>query len=618
MAGKNDILATAGVDLSAFEAGIAKLTSRLDAVEKAGNKAASGIEKVDKSAKDLKNIQIADHFVNALGQIAGKGGQAAQSIGQLDQRAALNNFSTATDNLAAFGKVAGTSIDIFAKMPGRLGVIGAAGQVLVTSLVNQSEALTTFNIEAQHYAKTTDAMLARDVRLAEVQEKLAELPKLNASRIESLTDARQQNAKAFESQARKEADLSRDTTAGHAERAEQVKIEAERLQSISDITAKLKRDGKGVISPEKKQILSAATDKINAEADAAQRVAKAGEMESAKKRQVLIDSAKIEVSAASNLEFLENQNAAISKQYDLVRRNAFTRGTEYEDQVRAEKNQSDNAVKVAKLDAQKEASEIELNSLASARGISIQDQLDSQKDLLKELEKQKAVALATFGLNSKQFNLVAAQKQQAANQALEQKFQLAQQLNAMQLQGNVMLAELAGNKKLADLEKNNAQFENQIRDAQKQKLAGVAQELQLQKNLNELKIKAEDFLKTPQERQQERKDQQERNRGLRGAAGREFGKLSPEEQQKEREKRQKEQQEKRDKKAETDKGNSGKKGAYGRTNSNDFTSKPTEEAVKDFADRNKLVIPKEQQGILAMKDFIAKSLTINGIFQNAP
>jgi hypothetical protein len=179
-------------------------------------------------------------------------------------------------------------------------------------------------------------------------------------------------------------------------------------------------------------------------------------------------------------------------------------------------------------------------------------------------------------------------------------------------------AQAAGNKKLAALAQIRAQVELQIADAIRQGNGARAKELAMQQAMAELQAKADDFLKTPQERQKEKKEQQERNRGLRGAAGREFGKLSPEEQQQEREKRQKEQQEKRDKKAETDKGNSGKTGAYGRTNSNDFTSKPTEETVKEFQDRvAKANLDAGRDALNRVGNFQAQVLTVKD-FQNAP
>lgn len=171
---------------------------------------------------------------------------------------------------------------------------------------------------------------------------------------------------------------------------------------------------------------------------------------------------------------------------------------------------------------------------------------------------------------------------------------------------------------MAALAQIRAQFELQIADAIRQGNGAKAKELALQQAMAELQAKADDFLKTPQDRQKEKKEQQERNRGLRGAAGREFGKLSPEEQQKEREKRQQEQQKKRDDKAKEDRGNSGKKGAYGRNNSNDFTSKPTDEVVKEFQDR--VAKDKLAAGMGALdraNNFQAKVLNV-GELKNAP
>ena len=124
MAGNNDILASAGIDLSAFEQGIAKLTSRLDAIEKAGSKAASGIQKVEESASALKNIKIADHLVNALDTIAGTGGQASGAISDLSNSMmiASNSFDDAGGASVEMNAAIGRTIDFASAMPGPIAV----------------------------------------------------------------------------------------------------------------------------------------------------------------------------------------------------------------------------------------------------------------------------------------------------------------------------------------------------------------------------------------------------------------------------------------------------------------------------------------------------------------
>jgi len=270
MAGKNDILATAGVDLSAFEDGIAKLTSRLDAVEKSGSKAASGIEKVNKSASTLKNIVVYDHLVNALGQIAGQGGIASNAIARLDERASMNNFSEGANNMANFGKAAGSTIDFFSKMPGRLGAIGAVGQIVTSNIVDQTMAYKEYSKETSHAAKTTDALIAKDVNYAAIQQKLSETHLFGNSEdkrsIAAIGELRKQNSKDYIQQSDKESAFIKDLTAGGNQRLKQLDIETEKQQKIADLRASLTGPG-GKISADKQAMITAGTNRISAEAE---------------------------------------------------------------------------------------------------------------------------------------------------------------------------------------------------------------------------------------------------------------------------------------------------------------------------------------------------------------
>jgi hypothetical protein len=282
MAGKNDILASAGVDLSDFDKGIAKLTSRLDAVEKSGSRSASGVDKVAKSTNALKNIQVFDHVVSALGQIASGGGVAANAMKQLDERAAFNNFGGAADNMAKFGAVAGNTIDVFSRMPGRLGAIAAVGQIVATNITDQTQAYKAFSAEQKHVAHTTDAMIAKDVQYAATQKELAKLHLLynqNDNRtINAITEARKQNAVAFKEQAKKEKDAVSDTTAGASARLSMLDVETDRLQKISDLKANLSGPG-GKLSVGKEGMFSLGSAKINAEAEAKKKILAVSEVQ---------------------------------------------------------------------------------------------------------------------------------------------------------------------------------------------------------------------------------------------------------------------------------------------------------------------------------------------------
>jgi hypothetical protein len=317
MAGKNDILATAGVDLSAFEAGIAKLTSRLDAVEKSGSKAASGIEKVGKSTNALKNIQVFDHVVSALGQIASGGGVAANAMKQLDERAAFNNFGGAADNMAKFGAVAGNTIDVFSRMPGRLGAIAAVGQIVTTNITDQTQAYKALSAEQKHVAHTTDAMIAKDVKYAEIQKELAKLNLLynqNDNRtIDAITEARKQNAVAFKEQAKKEKDAISDTTAGASARLSMLDVETERLQKISDLKANLSGPG-GKLSVGKEGMFLLGSAKINAEAEAKNKILAVSEVQEKTETDLSNIIAKRDVTLGSQYKIIKATGDAIEAQ----------------------------------------------------------------------------------------------------------------------------------------------------------------------------------------------------------------------------------------------------------------------------------------------------------------
>lgn len=157
MAGNNDILAIAAIDVSAFEQGTAKLTSRLDAIEKAGSNAASGIAKIEKSANLLKNIKIADIFNSSLQMLSGAGGQASKAMNTLGNSAmiARNNFDDAGGASVALNNSFGRLVDVASQIPGPIGTTAKAiGQVLSIS-AEAKDKQDEFNDAMAHGAWST-------------------------------------------------------------------------------------------------------------------------------------------------------------------------------------------------------------------------------------------------------------------------------------------------------------------------------------------------------------------------------------------------------------------------------------------------------------------------------
>lgn len=315
MAGKNDILATAGVDLSAFEAGIAKLTSRLDAVEKAGSKAASGIDKVDKSANALKNIQVADHFVNALGQIAGKGGQAAQALGAMDLSVAKNDFSGTGTAAAGMAANLGRTIDVVSALPGALGV---AGKAIGTVAGIMSEATIRNNAFADTMNRanaSTAGFLEQSQRLAALQTEEIQTGG-DAGKLESLASARDRAAKGYAEQTEKQIQLEKDLTAGGQQRlATEIEIK-QAAQKIADLRAS--QTVQGVVSDAGEKIIKAGTDEINAQLELRKKVLAVSETTEKSETDLSNIAAKRDVTLGSQLTIIEATGAAVQRQLDEV------------------------------------------------------------------------------------------------------------------------------------------------------------------------------------------------------------------------------------------------------------------------------------------------------------
>lgn len=546
MAGKNDILATAGVDLSAFEAGIAKLTSRLDAVEKSGSRAASGIEKVAKSSNALKNIQIAQAYSNAIMEVATSAGVATSSVSNLSKSVGIGGDFALLKGFAAVS-------DIASHIPGQIGLIASGMSVLIDTAARGIVIEKKYQELAQKGSFTTQGALEKEIALQQEQidernTTYHELHNLIVGQTDQelqIASQRKNNASELEKQSKKEVDSISDRSAGAEERLALLESEKKKNQEIAEVNASLQKQFQGGQMDEGSlKVRDAITEKITEEANKRESSLKISEAQSIQEVSLNNAIAGRTVTLQSQFDVITAQTTAETEQLKVIEAQAHV-----DEKLRAEKKKAINELKIS------------YSNLQYSSG--------------KDLEQQKLITA---------------------------------QINA----------QAAGNQKLSALAQIRAQFELQIADAIRQGNGARAKELAMQQAMAELQAKADDFLKTPQERQKEKKDQQERNRGLRGAAAREFGKLSPKEQQQEREKRQKKQQEERDKKAESDKGNSGKKGEYGRTNSNDFTSKPTEEIVKEFQDRvAKANLDAGRDALNRVGNFQAQSLTVKD-FKNAP
>ena len=318
MAGKNDILASAGVDLSDFDKGIAKLTSRLDAVEKAGSKAASGIAKVDKSASRLANIQVADHFVDALGQIAGKGGQAAQALGAMDLSVAKNDFSGMGAAAAGAGASLGRTIDFVGAMPGGLGVAGKALGQVAQILSETTIRNNVFADSMQRASASTEGFLRQSSDLAEIQRaELAEGGLLaDQGKLEAAASARDRAAQGYAEQIEKQIALEHDLTAGGQQRlATEIEIK-QAAQKIADLKAS--QTVQGELSPAGQKIVEAGTKEIQAQLDLRKKTLAVSEAQEKTEYSIASVTSKRDFTLGSQLSIIEETLSAADRNLNVI------------------------------------------------------------------------------------------------------------------------------------------------------------------------------------------------------------------------------------------------------------------------------------------------------------
>ena len=586
MAGKNDILASAGVDLSDFDKGIAKLTSRLDAVEKAGSKAADGIAKVDKSASRLANIAVADKFVQGLQLISSGGSEATRALAQLDTRAALGNLSEGAANMAKFNQVGGMFLDFASKVPGYVGVIATAGQSVVKSFVDQTIAARSANAEFQKKAFTVDAVIAKEQKYQALTVAFQKVRIANNDQdnefIKATAKARDVNSKTFEQQTNKELKAADNLSAGAELRLAALDVEKDRQQKIADLKAANTPEGtQGEMGDAAKRIVASETKKINLEAKGKLRIIALSQQQerseatlntAASKRGILIDD---------QIEKQQTEKAELEKQLKVAESGYSKNSTQV---TGIKKLLQQNLLATREIEKTKDLSDADLitNEALATRNVT----LTSQLEIIDSQIGAEGKKLATLEKQDQVDKYAVARQKAAVQAALLQKqefyYQNGKDLEQQKLITKQIEAQAAGNKKLAALAQIRAQFELQIADAIRQGNAPKAKELAKQQAAAELGARAADLRKTPQERQADRKAQAENDRLDKLVNARE-----------------------------KDKENRRRRGAFDQTDSNDFKSPSAEKARKEFAARNeKRILAAGAGAIDRVQNFQAQVLNV--------
>ena len=320
MAGKNDILASAGVDLSDFDKGIAKLTSRLDAVEKAGSKAASGIDKVDKTANKLKNIQTAQAFSSALLGIADNAGVAASAVSELNASSGIGGASPLLKTFSAIS-------DAAANIPGAVGIIASGISAATAQIASSFTVLNKYQGLARKDGISTKSAIEKEIELqkefiAAQNTAFAAAHHLFGAQTdneETLSNMREANSSQFSIQSKKEIALIKDKTAGAAERLSLMQVEQERQQNISDLNAELQKQfSGGVMDKDALKLRDAVLNKINAEAESKKKTLTVSEAQEKTEYSIASVTSKRDFTLGSQLSIIEETLSAADRNLNVI------------------------------------------------------------------------------------------------------------------------------------------------------------------------------------------------------------------------------------------------------------------------------------------------------------
>jgi len=247
------------------------------------------------------------------------------------------------------------------------------------------------------------------------------------------------------------------------------------------------------------------------------------------------------------------------------------------DLIQKETEQREKALKFSI--SQQEAQQ-QLNKELAKTDHTLQSQESALTEIYINLKQQEAVARRIYGEGS----LIASMYEKQANDAslALSNFIYQNKVNLQSAQDAVAVKnqELAGNEKLTALLQNQLEIEKQIRDAKRQGNMELADALAKQGALTKLEILANDAMKSPKQRREERKQQRRSERAQRLVEARDRVNKAADE-----------------------------RGAFGRLSNRDRISPGTQAARDRFVQRNKGAFMQKDNAIEA-RDFRVTTLTV--------
>jgi len=444
MAGKNDILATAGIDLSEFKAQINTLISE-------ASRAGDAVEKTNKQ-------------FNVFGKTIGAGAIGA---------AAINFGANLFTNFTGANVALGDTNELFRKM--KFEALGLGGKPsILTDIKNGA----------------IDAI--RDVPL--VGKAIADLGDASQKQVRDalqITRAIATQAESYDAliAKRKELVAMKDTEAAKPVKSRSTPDSVQRLnKGIEEVDEKI------IAMALKRRSIQEETT-VGREQEVA-----LNEIDIQEKQQLAAIA-----ESMKNIIGISNQNAP----------KVFA--------ANAAAIQAENANKRKLLEVSKQQEISEAGRLFSIKetGITYDDHLEqieyairANNEVLEVIKKQKLTETLIGRQVAENGRQLAVNKNELIH---THDVQIEQAKNATR----EIEAHLAGNKKLAELESNRAKFELQIAEAARLHNWHVAEQLRRQERLNELEIKARDLMKTPKQREEERREQMKFDQAQRIVAARE-------------------------------------------------------------------------------------------------
>lgn len=403
MAGNNDILATVGVSQEDFLGAMSSMERRLDGIEKAGSKAASGIQKVEKSANLLKNIKMADVFNSALEMMSGAGGEATRAMNVLGNSAmiARNNFDDAGGASVALNNSFGRLVDVVSAIPGPVGMAASGIGTLLKVTAEAKDRQDEFNDAMAHGAESTAGILQKFTQLTAQQKKEASSSTLilSTERLNAMAREKNRLAAEFAKETGRQIALEKDLTIGAKQRLDAHMAEKEAAQKIADLAASQRE--RGITSAAGKKIVEAGAEQIEAELELRKKTLAVSEAEAKIESSLTNEMAKRTETAASALKINQESAAAAQKLLTIVEKQGLGK-TKQADDLRLKINDLRLAEKELFIAKQQQEANIALNKDIASRGILVADELAHLKKQREEMEKMRDLAAGTFGPGSEQ------------------------------------------------------------------------------------------------------------------------------------------------------------------------------------------------------------------------